>query len=84
MVRGNGQAQNPDGDNTYDVWFDRRLDGCVPTATLAANAGGGSSPPPPGRITVAFNPADTNKIIVSTFGVSGAAEPLPFNLILAC
>ena len=61
--------------------FSRDLSGCVPTATLARNAGGATVDPGPGRIVVAV---EDNRVVVETFRSDGTPDFLPFNVIVAC
>ena len=61
--------------------FSHDLAGCVPTATLARNAGGATVDPGPGRIVVAI---EGNRVAVETFTADGSPAFLPFNVIVAC
>jgi hypothetical protein len=61
--------------------FSQDLAGCVPTATLARNAGGGTVDPGPGRIVVAI---EGDRVAVETFRPDGTPDFLPFNVIVAC
>jgi hypothetical protein len=63
------------------IGFDRSVDECVSTATLARVEGGGIVDPPPGRITVA---RESGKVLVRTYDAAGNAVSLPFHLIVAC
>ena len=67
--------------NEFLVEFDRSVDECVSTATLAAVEGGGTETPPAGRITVA---RETGKVLVKTYDAAGSTKVLPFHLIVAC
>jgi hypothetical protein len=79
-VRGDGRASTR-GANEFLVEFDRSVDECVSTATLATVEGGGTETPPAGRITVA---RETGKVLVKTYDAAGTAKLLPFHLIVAC
>lgn len=81
--RGNATGANHDsGTNQYTVFFERSVDACVATATLAAVQNGPVlEQPPPGRITVAHS---GNSVIVKTFAADGSPDGQPFNLIVAC
>jgi hypothetical protein len=80
-VRGNAVTSSTRGLNEYVVGFDRSVDDCVSTATLAAVEGGGTQSPPAGRITVA---REGGRVLVKTYDSAGAATQLPFHLIVAC
>jgi hypothetical protein len=67
--------------NEYLVAFDRSVDECVSTATLATVEGGGTVTPPAGRITVA---RESGQVLVRTFNAAGNAAQLPFHVIVAC
>ncbi len=58
--------------------FERSVDDCVATATLATVEG---VTPPAGRITVAHA---AGSVFVRTFNAAGNPQGLPFNLIVAC
>lgn len=79
-VRGDGRSSNrlP---NEFMVEFERSVDDCVSTATLATVEGGGTETPPAGRITVA---RENGRALVRTYDAGGTAEFLPFHLIVAC
>ena len=80
-VRGNATSFEPRGLNEFLVGFDRSVDQCVSTATLAAVEGGTPATPPAGRITVA---RESGRVLVKTYDAGGAAASLPFHLIVAC
>ena len=81
-LRANGGATTSTrGTNEYVVAFDRLVDDCVSTATLAKVEGGGTETPPAGRITVA---RENGRVLVKTYDAAGAAAQLPFHLIVAC
>jgi hypothetical protein len=70
------------GSGRYSVGFDRDVSGCVATATLAdAQNGPALETPPPGRITLG---TEGTRILVRTFGTTGAVQDLPFSLLVAC
>jgi hypothetical protein len=75
--RGNATESAPRGLNEFLVAFDRNVDECVSTATLA-NV---DSSPPAGRITVA---REAGKVVVRTYNTAGDPQRLPFHLIVAC
>jgi hypothetical protein len=79
-IRGDGKSSTR-GINEFVVEFDRSVDACVSTATLATVEGGGPETPPAGRITVA---RDNGHVIVKTYDAAGSATFLPFHLIVAC
>jgi hypothetical protein len=80
--RANGGARTSTrGVNEFVVEFDRSVDDCVSTATLATVEGGGTVTPPAGRITVA---RENGHVLVRTYDAGGAATSLPFHLIVAC
>ena len=76
--RGNATGSSFDGTNEYLVTFDRSVDDCVSTATLATVEG---VAPPAGRITVAH---EAGSVRVRTYNAAGGAQGFPFNLIVAC
>jgi hypothetical protein len=80
-IRGNSTSSSTRGLNEYIIGFDRSVDDCVSTATLAAVEGGGTQTPPAGRITVA---RENGKVLVKTYDVDGSIKALPFHLIVAC
>ena len=80
-IAGSNAGSLPIAPNKLLVDFGRDLAGCVPTATLARNAGGAISNPGPGRIVVAV---EGDRVAVETFRADGSADFLPFNLIVAC
>jgi hypothetical protein len=67
--------------NEFIVAFDRSVDDCVSTATLATVEAGGTTTPPAGRITVA---REAGSVLVRTFNAAGSPAHLPFHLIVAC
>ena len=79
--RGNAIDVDTRGLNEYLVVFDRSVDECVSTATLATVEGGVTVTPPAGRITVA---RDSGRVLVKTYDAAGNAQQLPFHLIVAC
>jgi hypothetical protein len=80
FVAGNPSASETVAPNKRLIRFARDLAGCVPTATLARNAGPNTDPGP-GRIVVAI---EGNRVAVETFTADGSPAFLPFNLIVAC
>ena len=81
IVRGNATSSEPGGVGGAVVGFDRSVDDCVSTATLATVEGGNPTTPPAGRLTVA---RDRGRVLVKTYDAAGAATSLPFHLIVAC
>ena len=81
--RGNATgATHQGGTNQYTIFFERSVDPCVATATLASVQNGPVlEEPPPGRITLAHS---GKSVIVKTFAADGSPDAQPFNLILAC
>jgi hypothetical protein len=79
--RGNATSYTKPAINQYLVGFDRSVDDCVSTATLAIVEGGVTEDPPAGRITVARN---AGRVLVKTFNAAGNPQALPFHLIVAC
>jgi hypothetical protein len=80
--RGNGGARTSTrGVNEFVVEFDRSVDECVSTATLAAVEGGVTPTPPAGRITLA---RESGHVLVKTYDAGGSPTKLPFHLIVAC
>ncbi len=81
--RGNAEGASHNGaSNEYTIFFERSVDACVATATLAAVQNGPNlEEPPPGRITVAHL---DGKIRVRTYDAAGNPAALPFNVIVAC
>jgi len=77
-VRGNAIESAPRGLNEFVVVFDRNVDECVSTATLATIEG---VVPPAGRVTVA---RDAGRIVVRTYNAAGDPQRLGFHLIVAC
>ena len=80
-IRGNAVTAATRGMNEFLVAFDRSVDDCISTATLARVEGGGTVTPPAGRITVA---RETGSVLVRTYDAAGSASKLPFHLIVAC
>ena len=80
-VRGNAVTSSTRGVNEYVVGFDRPVDDCVSTATLATVEGGLTEIPPAGRITLS---RESGRVLVKTYNAGGAATSLPFHLIVAC
>src|SRR3954447_17861062 len=80
-VGGNATSFEPRGLNEFLVGFDRNIDDCVSTATLAVVEGGSPSTPPAGRIIVA---REAGRALVRTYDAAGNPQRLPFNLIAAC
>jgi hypothetical protein len=83
QVRGNAiKVDHQDGSGLYFVSFDRDVSGCVATATLSdAQNGPAMETPPPGRVTLGTRGA---RVLVRTFGTTGAVQDLPFGLLVAC
>jgi hypothetical protein len=75
--RGNAVRASTRGKNEFLVVFDRSVDACVSTATLASV----DVTPPAGRITVA---RERGEVLVRTFDAAGSPAHLPFDLIVAC
>jgi hypothetical protein len=70
------------GTNEYRVDFGRNPADCIFSATLAAvQAGPVLEQPHAGRITVS---PDGPRVLVRTFGTSGAASEQPFHLAMGC
>lgn len=70
------------GTNEYRIDFGRNPTNCLFSATLAAvQAGPLLEQPQAGRITVS---RDSSRVIVRTFGASGAASEQPFHIAMAC
>jgi hypothetical protein len=70
------------GTNEYRLDFGRSPANCILLATLAAvQAGPVLEQPQAGRITVG---RDASRVLVRTFGVSGAASEQPFHLAMSC
>jgi hypothetical protein len=80
-VRGNAIGATTRGMNEVLVRFDRSVDDCVSTATLATVENGGTVTPPAGRITVA---RESGSVLVRTFNAAGSPAQLGFHLIVAC
>ncbi|MEO8690035.1 MAG: hypothetical protein ABI611_17695 [Solirubrobacteraceae bacterium] len=80
-IRGNAVTAGTRGMNEFLVAFDRSVDDCVSTATLATVEGGGIVTPPAGRITVA---REGGSVLVRTYDAAGSPTKLPFHLIVAC
>ena len=80
-IRGNATTASTRGVNEFVVGFDRSVDDCVSTATLAKVEGGLTETPPAGRVTLA---RESGRVIVKTYDAAGAATSLPFHLIVAC
>ena len=76
-----GGTTSTRGINEYVVGFERSVDACVSTATLARVEGGGTETPPAGRITVA---RENGRVLVRTFDAAGSPAQPPFHLIVAC
>lgn len=79
--RGNAIAIDRRGLNQYLVGFDRNINDCVTTATLAAVPGATPTTPPAGRITVG---RESGRALVKTYDAAGNVASLPFHLIVAC
>jgi hypothetical protein len=80
-IRGDSTSSSTRGINQFLIGFERSVDDCVSTATLATVEGGGTQMPPAGRITVA---RESGKVLVRTYDAGGSATFLPFHLIVAC
>ena len=83
VVRGNAVTVDHQGGSArYAVAFDRDVSGCVATASLSeAQNGPALEVPPPGRITAGV---EGTRALVKTFNADGAAQDLPFSVIVAC
>ena len=79
--RGNAISSEIRGLNEYLVGFDRNIDDCVTTATLANVPGGMTTNPPAGRITIS---RESGRALVKTYDAAGNVASLPFHLIVAC
>jgi hypothetical protein len=77
-VGGNALGATSRGLNQSVVAFDRNVDACVSTASLA-NVDG--TVPPPGRVTVG---KESGRVVVRTYNAAGDPQRLPFHLIVAC
>jgi hypothetical protein len=82
-VRGNAtDVEHQAGSGLYFISFDRDVSTCVATATLSdAQNGPTLETPPAGRVTLGTL---GSRVLVRTFGVSGAVQDLPFGLLVAC
>jgi hypothetical protein len=80
-VRGNWISADSRLPNEFLVGFNRNIDDCVSTATLAVVEGGSPASPPAGRIIVA---REAGRALVKTYDAAGNPQKLPFNLIVAC
>ena len=80
-----GNARTVDhvsGTNEYRIDFGRNPTNCIFSATLAAvQAGPVLEQPAAGRITVS---RDSSRVLVRTFGASGAASEQPFHIAMSC
>jgi hypothetical protein len=83
QVRGNAtNVDHQDGSGLYFVSFARNLGECAATATLSdAENGPATETPPPGRVTLGTQGA---RVLVRTFGMTGALQDLPFSVLVAC
>jgi RNA polymerase sigma factor (sigma-70 family) len=82
-IRGNITGSNQSGINGRLISFNRPVGDCVSTATLATVPGANpTAPPPTGHVTVA--PTADGRVLVQTWAANGAAQALPFNIIVAC
>jgi hypothetical protein len=81
LNRGNAIAIDRRGLNQYLVGFDRSVDDCVSTATLATVPGAPPTEPPAGRITVS---RESGRALVKTYDAAGNGASLGFHLIVAC
>jgi len=81
VIAGNATFSGSSAANKRLVGFSRSVAGCVPTATLARNAGGGIIDPGAGHVVVAI---EGDKVAVETYNAAGAPKQLPFNLIVSC
>jgi hypothetical protein len=77
-VRGNSTGAISRGLNESIVGFDRNVDDCVSTATLATVDGPN---PPAGRVTVS---REAGRVVVRTYNTAGDPQRLGFHLIVAC
>jgi hypothetical protein len=81
LIHGNAKFSGQSGVGGRIIGFERPVDACVATATLATVAG--SLPPPPtAHVTVASGP--DGKVLIQTWNPDGRPAALPFNLIVAC
>ena len=80
-VRGNATSGERPNIGEFIVGFERSVDECVSTATLASVEGGIPVDPPPGRITVARS---NGRVLVRTYDAAGNPDWFPFHLIVAC
>jgi hypothetical protein len=80
-VRGNATSNERRNLGEFLIGFNRSVDDCVSTATLATVEGAQTVDPPPGRITVA---RENGRVLVRTYDAAGAPLWLPFHLIVAC
>ena len=80
-VRGNATSSEQQAVGEFLIGFNRSVDECVSTATLAIVEGGPVVDPPPGRITVG---RVNGRVLVRTYDASGNPTALPFHLIVAC
>jgi hypothetical protein len=83
VVRGNAvTVDHAGGSGRYAVAFERDVSACVATATLSdAQNGPTLETPPAGRITLGV---EGQRLSVRTFAADGAAQDLPFSVIVAC
>lgn len=81
VYRASRDAKASTRGNEFVVEFDRSVDDCVSTATLATVEDGSTVIPPAGRITLA---RENGHVLVRTFDAAGSATKLPFHLIVAC
>ena len=83
QVRGNATAVDHQGGSArYAIAFDRDVSGCAATASLSdAQNGPTLETPPPGRVTVGV---EGTRVLVRTYNAEGAAQDLPFSVIVAC
>jgi len=81
IIHGNANFSGQSGVGGRIIGFDRPVDACVATATLATVAGS-AAPPATAHVTVA--PGPDGRVLVQTFNPNGSPAALPFNLVVAC
>jgi hypothetical protein len=81
VVRGNGRTGSDEA-GVREVGFDRSVEACVATATLANVTGAPEdAPPSSGRIAIG---APGPRVEVRTWLPNGTPAYLPFNVVVAC
>jgi hypothetical protein len=81
VVAGNATSLDGAGVGKRLVGFSRSLAGCVPVASVANNSGGSPVDPALGHVVATLQ---GDRVLVEMYNASGAPDPLPFNLIVAC